>query len=70
MEGDSLLRWRSEAWQVALLTALGQIFLCVGVLLFARMKRLRWSHVISWSAPFHIALAAALAAVVYWRALD
>ena len=67
IDGDALLRWQSEAMQVALLTALGQVFICVCVFVFSRIKRLSWRHLLTWSGPVHIVLAIGLAVAVYSR---
>ena len=68
LEGEALSRWQAEAMQVALLTALAQVFACFCIFVFSRIKRLSWRHLLTWSGPVHILFAIALAFAVYWRA--
>ncbi|MEM7293770.1 MAG: hypothetical protein AAF420_10320 [Pseudomonadota bacterium] len=67
IEGDALARWQAEAMQVALLTAMGQVFVCLCIFAFARLRGLPWAHLLSWSGPVHIVIAVLLAILVYQR---
>lgn len=65
LEGDSLIRWRNEAWSVSWPTASIQLGVCVCIIAYARYKKLPWGHLLNWSSIAHGVLMLSLAMVVY-----
>jgi len=64
LDGEALSRWADEAWTVTVPTVLGQTLLCFGVFVFARIKKVSWSHALSWSPMLHCVIVSGLASLV------
>ena len=65
LEGDSFARWHSEAWSVALPTAMVQVFLAAFTTFLGRYFGLAWQHVLVWSGPANAFIVVLLAVLVF-----
>ncbi|MEM7208071.1 MAG: hypothetical protein AAF434_09625 [Pseudomonadota bacterium] len=64
LDGEALDRWVDEAWTVTVPTVLGQTLLCISVFFFARIKKVSWTHALSWTPVLHFVIVSLLASLV------